>query len=103
MVDEATELCSRMARVDEARSSLGDRAEILVEAGRRDEALQQVEANLAQFPDDVWVRMSAGQVYEHVGDLAMAEAIYRQTCLLQHGFGCLILAVHYGDANSAWH
>ncbi len=87
MVDEAIELCSRMARVDEATSFLGDRAEILAEAGRREEALRQVEANLAQFPDDVWVRMRAGHVYEHLGDLTMAETVYRQALTLTDEVG----------------
>lgn len=87
MVDEAIELCSRMARVDEATSFLGDRAEILAEAGRREEALRQVEANLAQFPDDVWVRMRAGHVYEHFGNLTMAETVYRQALTLTDEVG----------------
>lgn len=87
MVDEATELCARMARVDDAKSYLGDRAEILAEAGRKEEALRQVEANLAEFPDDVWVRLNAGHVYEQLGDLAMAEATYRQALALTDEFG----------------
>lgn len=87
MVDEAIEVCARMARVDDAKSYLGDRAEILAEAGRQDEALRQVEANLAEFPDDVWVHLNAGHVYEHLGDLAMAETIYRQALALTDEIG----------------
>lgn len=34
---------------------LGDLAVILAEGGRRNEALKQIEANLARFPSDVWV------------------------------------------------
>jgi uncharacterized protein YecA (UPF0149 family) len=37
-----------------------------------------VEENLARFPDDVWVRIKSGDVYEKIGNLAMAEATYRQ-------------------------
>ena len=77
MVDEAAELCARMAAVREVEYFLGDRAVILAEAGRRDEALRQVEKNLARFPDDAWVRIKAGDVYRELGDAAAAEAAYR--------------------------
>lgn len=77
MVDEAAELCARMAAVREVEYFLGDRAVILAEAGRRDEALRQVEKNLARFPDDAWVRIKAGDVYRELGDAAAAETAYR--------------------------
>jgi hypothetical protein len=77
MVDEAAGLCARMAAVREVEFFLGDRAVILAEAGRRDEALRQVEKNLARFPDDAWVRIKAGDVYRELGDAAAAEAAYR--------------------------
>ena len=77
MVDEAAELCARMAAVREVEYFLGDRAVILAEAGRRDEALRQVEKNLIRFPDDAWVRIKAGDVYRELGDAAAAEAAYR--------------------------
>jgi tetratricopeptide (TPR) repeat protein len=77
MVDEAADLCARMAAVREVESFLGDRAVILAEAGRRDEALRQVEKNLVRFPDDAWVRIKAGDVYRELGDAAAAEAAYR--------------------------
>jgi tetratricopeptide (TPR) repeat protein len=78
MVDEAAELCARMASVREVENFLGDRAVILAEAGRRDEALRQVEKNLVRFPDDTWVRIKAGDVYRELGDAAAAEAAYRR-------------------------
>ena len=77
MVDEAAELCARMAAVREVEYFLGDRAVILAEAGRREEALRQVEKNLARFPEDAWVRIKAGDVYRELGDAAAAEAAYR--------------------------
>jgi len=77
MVDEAVELCGRMAAVREVENFLGDRAVILAEAGRKEEALRQVEKNLARFPDDAWVRIKAGDVYRELGDAAAAEASYR--------------------------
>jgi tetratricopeptide (TPR) repeat protein len=77
MVDEAAELCVRMAAVREVENFLGDRAVILAEAGRREDALRQVERNLVRFPDDAWVRIKAGDVYRELGDAAAAEAAYR--------------------------
>jgi len=78
MVNEAVEICRRMAPVYEPVNFLTDLAEILARAGRREEALRQVEENLARFPDDFWVRINAGDVHMDFGDLTMAEAVYRQ-------------------------
>jgi len=77
MVDEAAELCARMAAVREVENFLGDRAVILAEAGRREDTLRQVEKNLVRFPEDAWVRIKAGDVYRALGDTASAEAAYR--------------------------
>jgi tetratricopeptide (TPR) repeat protein len=77
MVEEAAELCARMAAVREVENFLGDRAVILAEAGRREDALRQVEKNLVRFPEDAWVRIKAGDVYRELGDAAAAEAAYR--------------------------
>src|SRR5574341_8834 len=84
MVDEALEICARMAPVYEPENFLSDRADILARAGRREDALQQLEANLEQFPDDFWVRISAGDVHMELGDLAMAETAYRQALEMAH-------------------
>lgn len=85
MVDEALEICARMAPLYEAENFLGDRAQILARAGRREDALQQVKANLAQFPDDPWVRINAGDVHMELGDLTKTEAVYRQAPAMGHG------------------
>jgi tetratricopeptide (TPR) repeat protein len=77
MVDEAAELCARMASLREVENFLGERALILAEAGRGDEALRQVDKNLVRFPADPWVRLKAGDVYRELGDAAAAEAAYR--------------------------
>lgn len=87
MVDEAAEMCARLAPVYETANFLEDRAEILARAGRREEALRQVEENLAQFPDDPWMRLTAGDVHEALGDLAAAEATYRQALALTDALG----------------
>lgn len=87
MVDEAVEICRRMAPVYEPENFLNDRAEILARAGRREHALRQVEDNLAQFPDDFWVRIIAGDVYGELGDIAMAETAYRQALAMTDQLG----------------
>lgn len=87
MVDQAAEICARMATVEHGDTYLGDRAMILAEAGRREAALEQVEEILARFPDDPWVRLTAGDVHEALGDLAAAEATYRQALALTDALG----------------
>jgi hypothetical protein len=77
MVEEAAELCMRMAAVREAENFLGDRAVILAEAGRTNEALRQVEENRARFPEDIWILIKGGDAYRAVGDVAAAEKAYR--------------------------
>jgi hypothetical protein len=46
-----------------------------------------VEDNLAQFPDDFWVRNIAGDVYGELGDIAMAETAYRQAVAMTDQLG----------------
>jgi len=60
MVDEAVELCVEWppcVRWRTFSATSGDSGE----AGRKEEALRQVEKNLARFPDDAWVRIKAGR------------------------------------------
>jgi len=78
MVDEALEIGARMAAVCDANLYLAGRAVILAKTGRQEEALRQLETNLAQLPDDPWIRLMAGDAYKALGDLGSAEAMYRQ-------------------------
>jgi tetratricopeptide (TPR) repeat protein len=78
LVDEAVTLGARYAEVTEAENFLGDRAVILAEAARREEALTQVTDNLTRFADDPWVTIKSGDVYEQLGDLDQAERLFRQ-------------------------
>jgi len=78
MVAEAVELCRRMAPVSEAEHYLGALGVVLIESGQRDEAYQQVQENLARFPEGVWVRIKAGDVYARAGEPVRAEALYRE-------------------------
>jgi hypothetical protein len=78
LVDEAAEVARRAARLSNESMYLGDRAVILAEAGRRDEALAQVEENLRRFPDDVWTKIFAGDAHSALDDDQRAEALWRQ-------------------------
>jgi tetratricopeptide (TPR) repeat protein len=78
LVEEAATLAERFAAITEADNFLPDRAIILAEAGRREEALAQITANLTRFADDPWVTIKSGDVYEQLGDLDQAEQLYRR-------------------------
>ncbi len=78
LVDEAATLAARFSEVTTADNFLPDRALILAKAGRRDDALAQLTENLLRFPDDPWVIIKSGDVYETLGDNEQAERLYRQ-------------------------
>jgi tetratricopeptide (TPR) repeat protein len=78
LVEEAATLAERFAAITEADNFLPDRAIILAEVGRREEALAQVTDNLTRFADDPWVTIKSGDVYEQLGDLDQAERLFRQ-------------------------
>jgi tetratricopeptide (TPR) repeat protein len=77
MVDEAASLCARLAEVIEADNFLADRAVILAEAGRREEAIAQVQDNLIRWPTDPWIFIKAGDAHNRLGDKALAATLYR--------------------------
>lgn len=78
LLEEAVTLGARYAEVASADYFLGDRAVILAEAGRHEDAITQAEANLARFPADPWVVIKAGDVYEKLEEAAKAEGLYRR-------------------------
>jgi tetratricopeptide (TPR) repeat protein len=78
LVEEAATLAERFAAITEADNFLPDRAIILAEAGRREDALAQVTDNLTRFADDPWVTIKSGDVYEQFGDHDRAEQLYRR-------------------------
>ena len=80
VVDEAVRLGDAYAELWEENGSLfaNDVAVILAQAGRAAEALARVEQNLRRFPDDLWTRIHAGDVYRELGDPARAESAYRE-------------------------
>lgn len=55
---------------------------ILARAGRRSEALAQLEMNLSSARDKSFVEAKAGDTHRALGDLAAAEAYYRHSLAL---------------------
>ena len=55
---------------------LRDTACILADAGRREEAIMQIEENLMRFPEDMWVIINAGDAMYSLGDKESAERYY---------------------------
>jgi len=55
---------------------LRDAACILADAGRREEAIMQIEENLMRFPADMWVIINAGDAMYSLGDKESAERHY---------------------------
>lgn len=78
LVSEAAALGARWAEVIEPENFLGDRAVILAEAGRHDEALTQVNENLTRFPKDPWIFIKSGDAYKALGELEQAKTLYHR-------------------------
>ncbi|MCC6544853.1 MAG: hypothetical protein IT392_10210 [Nitrospirae bacterium] len=55
---------------------LRDTACILADAGRREEALMQIEENIMRFPNDMWVIINAGDAMLSLGDKESAERYF---------------------------
>lgn len=77
-VDEATEISRAFSSLFERENFLGDLAYILADAGRKDEALKQVEANLKEYPNDIWVVIKCGDALYSLEDKEGAEDLYRE-------------------------
>jgi hypothetical protein len=73
---EAEMVGEALAKVDPGLQSLldGDIAVALAEAGLAEQARARVEANLARWPDDLWIRMHAGDAEAALGDRDAAAA-----------------------------
>ncbi len=85
ILDYGKEHPDEMRRVAEVVASfripehyLGDLAFSLAQAGRREEALQQVAANLERWPEIFEIRTHAGDVYVELGDNEKALEVYLQ-------------------------
>ncbi|MCE7007049.1 hypothetical protein LWC34_30090 [Kibdelosporangium philippinense] len=73
---EAAMVGDALARVDPDDTAFyhGMAAVALAEAGLAEEARARIEAGLARWPDDFWIRMHAGDALAALGDLDGAEA-----------------------------
>jgi hypothetical protein len=74
--DDAIAVGNALARVDPGTVPVieSDIAEALARAGRADEARARTELNLTRWPDDITVRMRAGECLAILGDLDGAAA-----------------------------
>ncbi len=84
--DDVARVADVMADADpgNATNYQGDLAVTLAQAGENEAALSRVAANLERFPDDVWIRIKAGDACEALGRLEDAlehfvEAMRRAT------------------------
>jgi len=68
-----------LGRVDPDQQDVfeADVAVALAEAGQADQARERVAANIARWPDDLWVRVHAGDALAALGDAAGAEVHFR--------------------------
>jgi tetratricopeptide (TPR) repeat protein len=80
-LDSALAVARAFTFVD-AESFNGDIAIIFADAGKRSEAIAQVESNLKQFPESWLTASKSGEAFEVLGDLVAAEASYRRAMTL---------------------
>ncbi|MDN3514228.1 MAG: SEC-C metal-binding domain-containing protein [Candidatus Brocadia sp.] len=77
LVDEAITIArwfAPLARHPEV--FLKDVGYILAEAGRKEEAVQQVKENIQKYPDKLWVVINAGDAMKVLGEWKAAEGYY---------------------------
>lgn len=55
---------------------LRDAGCLLAEAGKREEALAQIEENLKRFPDNLWVVINAGDAMRSLNEMRFAEEFF---------------------------
>ncbi len=81
---EAVEVGEAISRVDpDLRASLAaDVAVALAQAGLAAEAHKRIAINLTTWPDDVWVRLHAGDALAELGDLDGAAAHFTEAVMM---------------------
>jgi uncharacterized protein YchJ len=79
--EQALQVARAVAFIDDELAR-ADSAIVLARAGRRSEALAQLETNLGSAKDKSFVEAKAGDAHRALGDLAAAEAYYRQSLTL---------------------
>ncbi len=74
LVDEAINIGKWFADLSQQpQNFLRDLGCILAEAGRKEDAVKQIEENLKRFPDDVWIVINAGDALYALGDKRAEE------------------------------
>lgn len=77
LIDEAVNIGRWFAGLSgRPENFMRDAGCILAEAGRKEEALAQVEENLRRFPSDVWVVINAGDAMYSLGEMEQAEKYF---------------------------
>jgi tetratricopeptide (TPR) repeat protein len=76
---EAVRVGDALARVDPDSRAFydGDVAVALAEAGLAEQARARIEANLTRWPDDLWIRIHAGDALLALGDLDGAKTHFQ--------------------------
>jgi len=110
LVDEAVNIGRWFSEVScQPENFLRDVGCVLAEAGRREEALKQIEENFLRFPGDVWVVINAGDARRSLGDVNEAEEYFLRARKMVRGsydrLGALErlidLSVSVGEASKA--
>lgn len=69
LIEEAINIERRFSKLSsQPENFYRDMGCILAEAGKKEEALKQIEENLKMFPDDVWVLINAGDALYTLGE-----------------------------------
>jgi hypothetical protein len=79
--EQALQVSRAVAFIDDELAR-ADSAIVLARAGRRSEALVQLETNLANAKDKSFIEAKSGDTHRALGDLVAAEAYYRQSLAL---------------------
>ena len=78
LTEEAFDLCETFGPYSDEIYFLCERALVLAHMGRREKALQQVRANLTDFPDDPRVVAKAAESFWKLEEVGHAERLYRK-------------------------
>ncbi len=77
LTDEAVNIGRWFASFSsQPQNFLRDTACILADAGRREEAILQIEENTMRFPEDMWVIINAGDAMYSLGEKESAERYF---------------------------
>jgi tetratricopeptide (TPR) repeat protein len=78
LTEEALYLCETFSPYSDEIYFLCERALVLAHVGKREKALQQIRANLTQYPDDPRVVAKAGEAFWKFEEVGHAERLFRK-------------------------